>query len=1095
MKNFNYNLRIFYKHNLILKKNLKSPYSTTVFFTSVFLLCFGLSYCCKVNAQVKLQSNSKLTSGNLDVNAAVIKTMQWRLIGPFRGGRSVAVAGHPTNKMEFYMGATGGGVWKTTDGGRSWKNVSDGYFKTGSVGAITVSQSNPDVVYVGMGEHTLRGDLSEGDGIYKSTDAGKTWVNVGLKDTYHIGKIIVNPANPDIVYAAALGHAFGPNEERGVFRSKDGGKTWKKVLYKSPDVGAIDLTIDPTNPNVLYASTFQFRRYEWGVRSSGPGAGIYKTTDGGEKWTDITLNSGLPTGKNRGRIGLALSPANPKRVWAIIEAENNQTGMYRTDDAGATWKLVSQFAELHQRPWYYHSITADTQDPETLWVMNIGFWKSNDGGKTYQRVSTPHGDNHQLWIDPKDNKRMIEANDGGGTISFDGAKSWSSIYNQPTAQLYHVIADNKFPYRIYGSQQDNTTLSVPMRSDNGAIYMDEMHSVGGGESGYIAFNKNNPKLIFAGNHHWISRLNTQTNQSSDVSVVPEDNYGYGSADIKYRFQWTFPILVSPHNPNVVYATSSYVHRSMDNGQSWEVISPNLTRSDPSTLEKTPTIDSPGIGKYWGPVVRDNTGVEWYGTIFAFEESKIKPGVLWAGSDDGYIHLSTDNGKTWKNVTPKGIPDFSRISIIDPSPIDPAVAYVAAIRYRQDDYHPYLYKTSDYGKTWKKITNGIPDDEFTRVIREDPKRRGLLYAGTEKGVYISFDDGEHWQSFQLNLPAVPIHDMVIQDNSLVLATHGRSFWAVDNLSILKQLTPEVQKSSVYLFKPANTVRFRANGMHPVSAGAEAAGPENVGKNPPSGVVVEYYLKEKPVGEIQMDFIDAKGKVIKTYKSKTAAATPVANAQPADAEEEDQPRRGPRQIPLSNEAGGNIFVWDDMRYPNPAPLPGITTHGAARGPMLMPGKYQVRLTVAGKPYTQEFEIVKDPRIATTANDFQEQFDLMVKINDQTAQLRSGVKDIRTLQAQLDKADSKDKSVAEMKDKLRRIEEELVQVRAKANQDLTNYPVRLDTKLISLAGFVESGDAKPTQQQQDKYLELSKKLEDQLQKLKTVKQEMSSKMKLNI
>jgi len=1071
------------------KKIPANPAFGHALFKYVFLSIVGFFFCFKVNAQEKSVS----ATSPFEVNASVMKSMQWRLIGPYRGGRSVAVAGHPINKMEFYMGATGGGVWKTTDGGRSWKNVSDGYFKTGSVGAITVSQSNPDIVYVGMGEHTLRGNTSAGDGVYKSTDGGKTWINIGLKDTYHIGKIIVNPTNPDIVYVAALGHAFGPNEERGVFRSKDGGKSWKKVLYKSPDVGAIDLAIDPANPDVLYASTFEFRRYEWGVRSSGLGAGIYKTTDGGDKWTDITLNSGLPTGKNRGRIGLALSPVNPKRVWTIIEAENNQTGIYRTDDAGATWKLVSQFAELHQRPWYYHSITADTQDPETLWVMNIGFWKSNDGGKTFQRVSTPHGDNHQLWIDPKDNKRMIEANDGGGTISFDGAKSWSSIYNQPTAQLYHVIADNKFPYRIYGSQQDNTTLSVPIRSDNGAIYMDEMYSVGGGESGYIAFNKNDPKMIFAGNHHWISRLNMQTNQSSDVSVVPEDNYGNGSADIKYRFQWTFPILVSPHNPNVVYATSSYVHRSMDNGQSWEVISPNLTRSDPSTLEKTPTIDSPGIGKYWGPVVRDNTGVEWYGTIFAFEESKIKPGVLWAGSDDGYIHLSADNGKTWKNVTPKGLPDFARISIIDPSPNDPAVAYVAAIRYRQDDNHPYLYKTCDYGKTWKKTTTGIPDDEFTRVVREDPKRRGLLYAGTEKGIYISFDDGEHWQSFQLNLPVVPIHDMVIQDNSLVVATHGRSFWAMDNLSILKQLTQEVQKSSVFLFKPQNTVRFRANGIHPVSGGAEAAGPENVGKNPPSGVVVEYYLKERSPGEIQMDFIDGSGKVIKTYKSKVTSA-PAAKSLPGDAEGdgEDGPRRGARQMPLSNESGGNMFVWDDMRYPNPPPLPGITTHGAARGPMVMPGKYQVRLTVAGKPYTQEFEIVKDPRIATTAKDFQEQFDLLVKLEDQTTQLRSGVKDIRNLQSQLDKADSKDKSVAEMKDKLRRIEEELVQVRAKANQDLTNYPVRLDTKLISLAGFVESGDTKPTKQQQDKYVELSGKLQEQLKKLQSVKQEMSNKIK---
>ncbi|HTF28426.1 MAG TPA: hypothetical protein VK625_06235, partial [Flavitalea sp.] len=495
--------------------------------------------------------------------AEIMKSMQWRLIGPYRGGRSVSVTGHPTEKMTFYMGTTGGGVWKTTDGGKEWKNVSDGFFKMGSVGAIEVSKSNPEIVYVGMGEHTLRGNTAHGDGVYKSVNGGKTWSYTGLKNTYHIGRLIIHPTNPDTVYVAAIGHAFGPNEDRGVFRTHDGGKTWKKILYKNPDVGAIDLTMDPSNPKIIYASTFEFRRFEWGVRSSGPGAGIHKTIDGGETWTDITLNPGLPTGKNRGRIGLALSPARPERVWAIIEAENNQTGVYRTDDAGAHWQLMSQFAELHQRPWYYHHLTADPKDTSKLWVMNIGFWKSADGGKKFANVSTPHGDNHQLWIDPEDTDRMIEANDGGATVTFDGGKSWSSIYNQPTAQMYHVIADNKFPYRVYGSQQDNSTISVPMRSDNGAIYPDDLYSVAGGESGYIAFNKNNPKLIFAANHHWITKLNMETNQVSDVSVVPEDNYGYGSADIKYRFQWTFPIVVSPHDSSVVYATSSYVHRSTD----------------------------------------------------------------------------------------------------------------------------------------------------------------------------------------------------------------------------------------------------------------------------------------------------------------------------------------------------------------------------------------------------------------------------------------------------------------------------------------------------------------------------------------------------
>lgn len=1077
------------KHNISCSK----PFTTRAFFSK---LITGLIVCCSCFVQAQqtqpaagIEAKSTVTaSAMVSGNSSIIKAMQYRLIGPYRGGRSVTAVGHPTNKMEFYMGATGGGVWKTTDGGRSWKNISDGFFKTGSVGAIAVSESNPDIIYVGMGEHTLRGNLENGDGMYKSTDGGKTWTHIGLKDTYHIGSVIIHPGNPDIVYVAAIGHAFGPNEERGVFRTKDGGKTWKKVLYKSPDVGAIDMTIDPANPDVLYASTFEFRRFEWGVRSSGPGAGIYKTTDGGENWADITLMPGLPVGKNRGRIGIALSPAKPGRVWAIIEAENNQTGVYRSDDAGAHWQLLSQFAELHQRPWYYHHITADPKDSLTVWIMNIGLWKSSDGGKNYTAVVTPHGDNHDLWIDPTDTKRMIEANDGGGTVTFDGGKTWSSIYNQPTAQMYHVITDNKFPYRVYGSQQDNSTISIPSRSDNGAIYPEEYYAVAGGESGYIAFNKNNPTLIFAGNHHWITKLDMESNQSSDISVVPEDNYGYGSADIKYRFQWTFPIMVSVHNPNVLYATSSYVHRSKDQGKSWEVISPNLTRSDPSTLEKTPTRDKPEIGKYWGPVVRDNTGVEWYGTIFAMAESPVKAGVLWTGSDDGCIQLSVDDGKSWKNVTPKEMPEFSRISIVEPSPHDPASAYIAAIRYKQDDMHPYLYKTNDYGKSWKKITHGIPEDELTRVIREDTKRKGLLYAGTEKGIYISFDNGEKWESIQLNLPVVPIHDLAIQNNDLVIATHGRSFWILDNLTLLQQLTPEVQNSTAYLFKPGITIRSRGQKRSAIG-GEGGQGPQEVGKNPPNGVVVQYYLKEKPKGEITMEFLDSAGKLVRSYKSKSDTAT----APDTIAQMQVSVRRGRvREMPLPAEAGGNNFVWEEMRYPNPAPLEGIVTHGTAMGPLIIPGKYQVRLTVDGKPFTQEFEIVKDPRISTTQQEFKEQFDLLTDLGKRISELRSAVKDIRTLRLQLDSYDKKSKAVLDMSYKLLRIEDELVQANAKANQDLTNYPVRLDTKLISLAGFVESGDIKPTIQQQEKYMELSNKLADQIKTLEVVKKQIATQLK---
>ena len=1040
-----------------------------------------------INRPAAAQSKTGVSAPDTTTTNAVMKAMQWRLIGPFRGGRSVAVAGHPTERLVFYMGTTGGGVWKTENGGITWQNISDGFFKMGSVGAVSVAKSNPNIIYVGMGEHTLRGNLSPGDGVYKSTDAGKTWKHIGLTDTQHIGQVIIDPTNPDIVYVAALGHAFGPNEERGVFRTTDGGKSWKKILYKNPNVGAIDLTIDPSNPKTMYASTFEFRRFPWGVRSSGPGAGLFKSTDGGDNWTDITLRPGLPTGTNRGRIGLALSPSKPNRVWAIIEAENEQNGVYRSDDAGATWQVVSQFADLFQRPWYYHHLTADPKDPETLWVLNIDMWKSGDGGKTFKKVSPPHGDNHQLWIDPNDTNRMVQANDGGGTVSFDGGKSWSTVYNQPTAQLYHVITDNKFPYRAYGAQQDNSTISVPSRSDYGAIYPDQNYDVGGGESGYIAFDKNDPSLIFAANHHWLTRLNLKTNQLKDVSVIPDDMYGYGSADLAYRFQWTYPVMVSPHNPKVLYATSQYVHRSLDQGASWQVISPNLSRSDPATLERTPTINDPSIGKDWGPVKRDNTGVEWYGTIFAMTESPKKPGVLWTGSDDGYVQLSMDNGKTWKNVTPKEMPAFARISIIDASAHDPAVAYVAALKYKQDDFHPYLYKTSDYGKTWTKITTGIPDDDYMRVIREDPKRRGLLYAGGEKGLYVSFNDGANWQSLQLNLPVVPIHDLAIQDNDLVAATHGRSFWILDDLTILHQLTDEVQKSAVHLFKPRPTVRFRAS-LDPAIKPVPADGSE-LGKNPPNGVRVVYYLPSTPKSPISLAFLDAGGQVIKSYKSDApapAAAKPIKKDSSGLAEMRQPMPPAQTGASLPAQVGGNAFVWADMRYPDPIALPNSVTHGRARGPLAMPGNYKVQLTVDGKTYTQDFEITKDPRIETTAAEFRQEFDMLINIRERLNELRKGVLSIRQMRQQLDSTykSQDDQSVKELKDQLLRIEDELYQSKAKATQDLTNHPVRLNTKFTALGGFVESDDSKPTQQQGEQYNTLAKSLAEQLKKLEDLK-----------
>ena len=1024
------------------------------------------------------------------VEPSILKALEWRLIGPYRGGRSVAVAGHPTKRLVFYMATTGGGVWKTENGGHSWHNVSDGFVQTGSVGAIAVSDSDPDVVYVGMGEESIRGNTSHGDGVYKSTDGGKTWKHIGLADTQHIGDILIHPENPDLVYVAAMGHAFGPNEERGVFRSKDGGRTWEKVLYRNENVGAVDLSWAPSNPNVIYVTLWEFRRYPWAWRSGGAGSGIFKTEDGGDTWVEITTNAGLPTGSLRGKIGISVSPVEPSRVWAIIEAEGDHSGVYRSDDAGSSWQVVSQKADLSQRPWYYHHIFADSKDPETVYVLNTRMWKSADGGQTYVRIPTPHGDNHDLWIDPKDPNRMVEANDGGATISFNGGQTWSTIYNQPTAQMYHVTTDNQFPYRVYGPQQDNSTISLPSRSRFGAITHDQYYPVGGSEAGYIAVHPENPNLVFAADHHWLTRYHHDTQQKKYISAWPEIYYGWGSADMKFRFQWTYPVRLSPHNPEVLYVTSQYVHRSSDQGHSWEVISPDLTRAAPSTLETTIKWGDEGIGKYWGPIKRDNTGVEWYATIFAFEESPVQPGLLWSGSDDGLIHLSKDGGKTWDNVTPQELPEFALISIIDPSPHDPATAYVAATRYKLDDFQPYLYRTKDYGKTWTKITGGIPGNDFTRVIREDPSRRGLLYAGTETAIYVSLDHGESWQSLQLNLPVVPIHDLVVKDQDLIAATHGRSFWILDDLTVLHQITDDVQSASAYLFKPRTTVRFRETLSSPLRS--VQSPPVDRGENPPNGVLVHYLLKEKPEGEITMTFLDTKGQVIETYSSGTSASEASESTEGMGAEPNLE---GGRTV-LPARAGGNRFVWADMRYPGPVELEGaFFRRYEPEGPLAPPGTYEVRLTVGGETYSRSFEIVKDPRIAATQADFEEQFELLIGVRDKITETHQAVQEIREIRRRLEEtvqsakgkpqAPQVAKDAETINDRLYSIEDVLVQFRAKATQDLINYPVRLNDKLSTLAAFVESDDSRPTEQQHALFKELSAILEEQLQRLRELKE----------
>src|SRR3989440_3548451 len=711
-----------------------------------------------VNPQHVQNANEDAALQNAGIDPALLKSLEWRSIGPFRGGRVVAVAGDPSDAQVFYFGSTGGGVWKTNDGGLHWENISDGFFKRASVGSIAVSASDPNALYAGMGESTIRGNVSHGDGVYRSTDGGKSWQHLGLAETRNIAKVWVHPANPDLVYVAALGHAHGPNPERGVYRSHDGGKTWDQVLFRGEKAGAIDLAMDPNNPRVLYACFWQALRLPHTLISGGEGSGIFKSTDGGDTWSEITRKQGLPKGL-LGKIGIAVSPAKEGRVWAIVEAEDG--AVFRSDDGGETWQRLSEERGLRQRAWYYQHIYADPQDAETLWVLNVQAWKSVDGGRTFFDVAFPHGDHHDLWIDPANPRRMIEGNDGGACITLNGGESWSNIFNQPTAEFYHVTTDSQVPYRVYGAQQDNTTISVPSRSPRAAITQSDLYEVGGGESGYVAVRPDDANIVYAGDYQgYITRYDHRSGQLQNIAAWPEMASGEGAKDQKYRFQWTFPIVLSPHDPNILYITGNHVVRSTDEGSSWEVISPDLTRNDVSKMEPS-----------GGPITGDNTGAEYYCTIFAFAESPLQRGLFWAGSDDGLMHISRDNGRTWEDVTPKDLPEWALITIIEPSPHDQATAYLAATCYKLDDYRPYLFKTHDYGKTWTQITTGIPENIFTRAVREDPERRGLLYAGTETGPYVSFDDGEHWLSLRLNLPVMPVHDLVGKDDAPVAATHG------------------------------------------------------------------------------------------------------------------------------------------------------------------------------------------------------------------------------------------------------------------------------------------------------------------------------------
>ncbi|MBL0158473.1 MAG: glycosyl hydrolase [Bryobacterales bacterium] len=991
-----------------------------------------------------------LTSAFADEAKPVWSSLKYRSIGPYRGGRVVAVSGVVGQRDTYYFGATGGGVWKTTDGGDTWIAVSDGFFQTGTVGSLAVSESNPNVVYAGMGEGCIRGNVSHGDGVYKSVDAGKTWKNVGLQTTRHIPRIRIHPTDPNTAWAAVLGHIFGPHEDRGVYKTTDGGKTWRKVLYKTNQAGAIDLVVDPTNPDVLYAALWDVKRTPYSMESGGPASGLFQSTDGGETWKDISRNEGLPKGL-LGRIGVTVSPANPERVWAQVEAEEG--GLFRSDDAGKTWRRVNENRNLRQRAWYYTHIFADPQNADRIYAMNVQFYRSDDGGATFKPVDTPHGDNHDLWIDPKDNSRMIGGDDGGAHVTTTAGRKWTE-QDQATAQFYRVALDNEFPYNIYGAQQDNSTIRIASRTTSFGITEKDWWDVGGGESGWIAPSPKNPDIVFAGSYGgYLTRYEKRTGRTRAVNVWPDNPMGYGAEGMKYRFQWNFPIIFSPHDANLLYTGGNRLFRSTNEGQSWEAISPDLTRNDPARM-----------GPSGGPITKDNTSVEYYCTIFALAESLVAKGTLWTGSDDGLVWTTRDGGKTWSNVTPKdAMPEWIQINAIEASPHDAAKAYFAGTMYKSDDFKPYLFRTTDGGKSWKKIVNGIPDGAFTRVIREDPSRKGLLYAGTETGLYVSFNDGDQWQSLQLNLPVVPITDLAVHKGmkDLVVATQGRSFWVLDDLNVLHSAGQT--KGENYIFPVEDAYRMpggrfrRQPGM-------------SIGENPPAGAVFHVWLKEKPKGETTLEILDPSGKVIRKMVTRTAKA---------EGESED------RTPPLKVEQGWNTLTWN-LRHEDAKTFPGlIMWAGSTRGPEVAPGRYKARLSGDGLKLEADFQVLKDPRLtAVTQEDLEKQQALLIQIRDKLTETHESILKIRELRKQLDEWAKRDKDLSEpakaLGKKLTAVEEELYQTKNKSGQDPLNYPIKLNNKLAALGGIVGSADTRPTDQSYQLHEELTSKINAQLKTL---------------
>ena len=1001
------------------------------------------------------------------------KALRWRLVGPFRGGRSDAVAGDPTKPLVFYFGAVNGGVWKTANAGQTWDNITDGKTDISSVGAITVAPSDPNVIYVGTGESQLREDLTYGTGVYRSTDGGQTWKSLGLAETHQVTTIRVHPTNPDIAYVAAIGHAFGPNPERGVFRTIDGGKTWKKILFINDSTGATDISLDPTNPRIVFAAMWKFQRSPWGMEAGGGRSGLWKSTDSGDTWTEITGNPGMPKAPI-GKIGVSVSPANPQRIYASVEAKDTLGGIFRSDDGGATWNRTNGQQQFQVRPWYYSGVTADPTNENTVWVMNLQVWKSIDAGKTFSRVRVPHGDTHMMWVDPKNPDRLINANDGGATVSLDGGKTWSSEDNQPTAQFYHVITDNQFPYRLYGAQQDNTTVSIASRSDFGAIVQRDWWPVAGCENAHIAVDPRNPAITYGGCYTgMMMRHDNRTQQTRDIAVWLSNYDGIAAKDVPHRFQWTFPILLSPHDPNVLYATSQNVWRSTTEGRSWEKISPDLTYADSATL-----------GPSGGPVHKDMTGTEWYATIYAFAESPTVKGLLWTGSDDGRVHVSRNGGGAWEDVTPKAMVKHTRITGIEPSRYDPAVAYVTATRYQMDDLRPYIYKTTDYGKTWTRIDAGIPMGAYARSIREDIVRRGLLFAATETGVYVSLNDGAAWEPLQLNLPRVSVRDLRVHDNDLVVATHGRAFWSLDDISLLRQLSDSVTSKRVHLFQPSTAIRF---------AGGHGGG-RGAGENPYDGVLVDYWFKDVPRDSVTLEFVDARGTVVRRFQGPDAPEAPAGNKSATDSVHTTPASDSLAYVAsdsiVTTRRGSNRFWWN-LRYPDAKSLKTvINDEGTLNGPTAVPGDYKVRLIVGKDTMTRTFAVKMDPRIDVTTADLQQTFDLGMKVQGRLNSIVDAFDRIEDLQKQIDvrveqsSAQPYAKRVKEastpVRERLEVVRTELVDWFNHDDQATLHFPIKLYNMMLTLNAQVLGQEAAPTKQHGEILDDLGGKVDVQLQRL---------------